>query len=81
MSTTKLIAKAEENSKWVGRNYERLTTQYDEKWIAVSDRQVIDSDKDLKSLVSRLKKNLKEKYPEVAIEYIAKKPLNMVLVV
>ena len=55
MTTTELIAKAEENNKWVGHNYERLVKEYNDKWVAVLDMQVIDSDKDLRTLVSRLR--------------------------
>jgi len=81
MTTTELIAKAEENNKWVGHNYDRLIKEYNDKWVAVLDMQVIDSDKDLQTLVSRLRKKLDGKYPEAAIEYVSKKPINMVLVV
>ena len=75
------FAKAEENNKWVGHNYERLVKKYNDKWVAVLDMQVIDSDKDLQTLVSRLRKELDGKYSEAAIEYVSKKPINMVLVV
>lgn len=83
MSTTitELIAKAEENSKWLGHNYERLTRKYNDKWVAVVDRSVIDSDKDLQTLVTRLRKRLGRRYSEASIEYVTKKPITMVLVI
>ncbi len=80
MSTVELIEKGEENSKWLGENYKRLTKKYDNAWIAVLDKRVIDSDKELRSLISRLRKKLAERYPEAAIEYMTKKPINIVLV-
>lgn len=81
MSIAELISRAEENSKWLSTNYGQLTEKYDEKWVAVLDRSVIDYDRDLKSLVARLRKKLDKRYSEVAIEYVTKKPINMVLVV
>lgn len=79
-TTTQLIARAEENSKWIGRNYKRLAKSYDNKWIAVLDTHVIDSDADMRSLISRLRKRLGVRYSEVSIEYVSKKPIDMVLV-
>lgn len=81
MSTVELIEKGEANSKWLGENYKRLTKKYDNIWIAVLDKRVIDSDKGLQILISRLRKKLADRYPEAAIEYMTKKPINMVLVV
>ncbi len=81
MSIVELISKTEENSKWLDANYERLTEKYNERWVAVLDRSVIDFDGDLRKLVARLRKKLGERYPEVAIEYVTKEPVNMVLVI
>ena len=79
-TTTQLIARAEKNSKWIGRNYKRLAKRYNNKWIAVLDTHVIDSDADMRSLISRLRKRLGARYSEVSIEYVSKKPIDMVLV-
>ena len=65
------FAKAEENNKWVGHNYERLVKKYNDKWVAVLDMQLVDSDKDLQTLVSRLRKELDGKYSEAAIKYVS----------
>lgn len=81
MSIVELISRAEESSKWVSRNYGRLAERYNDKWVAVLDRSVVDYDGDLKSLTARLRKKLEKRYSEVVVEYVTKKPLNMVLVV
>lgn len=81
MSTLELIKKGEENSKWLGENYKNLAEKYDGRWVAVLDKAVIDSDKELKSLLSRLRKKLAERFPEATTEYMSKKAVNMVLVV
>ena len=80
-ATTELIARAEKNSKWLGHNYSRLTKKYNDKWVAVLDRKVIDSDANLRVLVTRLKKSLGRRYDEASIEYVTKEPINMVLVI
>ncbi len=81
MSIPELISRAEENRKWLSGNYRQLTQRYNNRWVAVLDKSVIDYDRDLKSLATRLRKKLDERYSEIAIEYVTKKPINMVLVV
>jgi hypothetical protein len=79
MSISELISKAEENNKWLNLNYERLAEKYNNECVGVLDRSVIDHDMNLKKLVTRLRKNLGERYSEVAIEYVTNKPIYMVL--
>lgn len=81
MSIAEIISKAEENRKWFNLNYKRLTKKYDDRWVAVLDKGVVDYDVDLKRLTGRLRKKLDDRYSEVAIEYVTKKPINMVLVI
>lgn len=81
MSIAEIISKAEANRKWFNLNYKRLTKKYDDRWVAVLDKGVIDYDVDLKRLTGRLRKKLDDRYSEVAIEYVTKKPINMVLVI
>ncbi|MBI4258833.1 MAG: hypothetical protein HY619_07745 [Thaumarchaeota archaeon] len=81
MSIVEMITKAEENSKWLSENYGRLAERYNDRWVAVLDRDVIDYDKELRRLTARLRRRLKRRYSETAIEYVSKKPINMVLVV
>lgn len=80
MSRVELIKKGEENSKWLGENYKILAEKYDGRWVAVLDKGVIDSDRELQSLLSRLRKKLAARFPEATIEYMSRKPINMVLV-
>ena len=81
VSTVGLISKAEENSKWLNSNYIRLAEKYREKWVAVLDKNVADDDSDLRTLTRRLRRKLDKRYSEVAIEYVTRKPINMVLVI
>jgi len=80
-TVAELIAKAEKNSKWLGRNYIRLTKKYSNEWVAVLDQRVFDHDPDLRILVAHTKKKLGRRYDEASIEYVTKEPVNMVLVI
>ncbi len=75
-----MISKAEENSKWLNTNYHRLAEKYKEKWVAVLDKDITDHDSNLRTLARRLRKKLNKRYSEVAIEYVTRKPIDMVLV-
>ncbi len=79
MSKADVISAAEANSKWIDKNYEKLTRQYNNRWIAVLDKEVIDSDRDLDKITARLRKRLGNKYSAAVVEYISSKPLNMIL--
>ena len=81
MSVVELISRAAENRSWVSANYVDLARKYRDRWVAVLDKAVIDNDKDLEKLAKRLRKRLDKRYAEVAMEYVTKKPLIMVLVI
>lgn len=78
MSRTEIISKADGNHRRINENTDRLAKKYNNTWIAVVDRSVIDSDASLETM-ARLKQKLAGRYSEVAIEYVTDKPLNMVL--
>jgi len=40
---------------------------------------VVDSDKDLRALVDRLRKKYSEKYGEIAIEFVTEKEIELIL--
>ena len=74
-----IIAKAEENAKWISRNYGKLVERYEGLWIGVVEKSVVDSNKDLPELVARLKKRFPKRYSEASIEYVTNEPVAMVL--
>lgn len=81
MSVVQLLSKASENRSWVSANYVNLTKKYRDRWVAILDKAVIDDDKDLQKLATRLRKKLDKRYAEVAMEYVTEKPVVMVLVI
>ncbi len=63
---------------WIVKNLKKLQVDYPEKWIAVKDAKVVETDTDLESLLGKLKKN----YGNIlgfAVEFIGAKPRNLLL--
>jgi len=66
------------NMDWISENQEKLRKKYPNKYIAVVNLKVIDSDSDLQILIRKLKE--KGKSPsEIPIEFIAEKPTRLIL--
>lgn len=67
----------ERNWKWFRRNYSRLVKRFDGEYVAVFDRRIVDHDKNLSLLASRVR----EKFPfdHVLIEYVSKEKAVLVL--
>ena len=67
-----ILKKGAENKKWIKNNQDILKKDYLDKYVAVLDKKVINSHKDLRELL----KIINKKYPdnnEIAIEYIGPK--------
>jgi len=63
---------------WISKNLDRLREKYPNKYIAVMNLEVIESDSELQSLIQKLKE--KGKSPsEIAIEFISEKPPRLIL--
>jgi len=74
------LSKYEENVKWLSQRYDELKQKYKDEWVAVMNRSVIDHDKSLDRLVHRLRKNYQEAYGEIAVEYVTKKEIDLILI-
>lgn len=53
--------------------------KYEGKWVGVLDKGVLGSDKDLRVLVTRLRKRLSERYSEAKVEYVTKQSVTLIL--
>ncbi|MHA1269511.1 MAG: DUF5678 domain-containing protein [Candidatus Helarchaeota archaeon] len=63
-----------ENKKWVKNNYNNLKNKYNNYFIAVKDKKIIDSGQKLDNLLKRIN----SQYPddnEIVIEFISKKDI------
>lgn len=75
---TEIAKKQMENKKWLDSNYRELKDKYNNKYIAVEEMKVIDSDKDLNSLIERLKTSKKD-LGQIIIEPIYSEDLKLLL--
>lgn len=69
-SAVDVLTNFEENDKWLSANYETLKKRYDNQWVAVFHKAVIDHDSDLKKLVKRLRTKHAKVYNEIAVDYV-----------
>jgi len=64
--------------KWFLRSREELLLKYEDKWVAIYGKKVLDSDEDLKTLVERLKtKGFKPE--QMLIQFVSKEPIEAIL--
>ncbi len=72
------VAAPNPDMDWIVRNYNKLCSEYPDKWIAVKDKKVVDSDSDLEPLLQKLG----EKHGTAvgfATEFMIAKPRNMII--
>ncbi|MHA1489732.1 MAG: DUF5678 domain-containing protein [Promethearchaeota archaeon] len=67
-----------ENKKWLDDNYEKLKDEFNNKYVAVEDKGIIDSDENLHGLIERLK-HLKKNMNQIIIEPIYPEDLKLLL--
>jgi hypothetical protein len=64
--------------QWFLRSREELLPKYEDKWVAIYSKKVLDSDESLASLVKRLK--AKGLQPEqILIQFLPKEPIEAIL--
>jgi len=64
--------------KWFLRSREELLLKYEDKWVAIYGKKVLDSDEDLTTLVERLKtKGFKPE--QMLIQFVSKEPIEAIL--
>ncbi|MCK4474848.1 hypothetical protein KAU30_03305 [Candidatus Bathyarchaeota archaeon] len=67
-----------EDFEWFLRSREKLLSKYEDKWVAIYSKKVLDSDKNLTTLVKRLK--TKGFRPEqILIQFVSKEPIEAIL--
>jgi len=67
-----------EDFQWFLRSRGELLSKYEDKWVAIYSKKVLDSDKNLTALVKRLK--AKGFQPEqILIQFLSKEPIEAIL--
>lgn len=66
-----LLNKTEEDLRWFSKHYEDLVNKFDQKFVAINGKQIIDADKDLQVVIKKIKShNLKP--AETLIRFVSK---------
>lgn len=73
------LKKFKEDSKWLDENYDELSQKYEEEWVAVFNKQVVDHDKNIDRLLGRLEGNHPKEFRDMVIEFVTKEKLEMIL--
>ena len=67
-----ITVKANENLEWVINNYEKLMTQYLNKYVAIDNGKIIESDLNLQELLFKIKED-KNYSKSTLIEFVSDK--------
>ncbi len=78
-SLPRTLSKYGKNSKWIDAHYDELKQKYDGLFVAAYDGKIVDSDKDVAKLGRRIRKKFKNAYTEIAVEYIRKKQVDIIV--
>jgi hypothetical protein len=72
-----LFDENEKNWSWFMEHYEELVEKFDGEFVAIYQQKVVDHDKNLRSLMKRIRK----KYPlsRVLVEFVSKEKLALIL--
>jgi hypothetical protein len=64
--------------QWFLRSREELLLKYEDKWVAIYSKKVLDTDENLTTLVKRLK--AKGLQPEqILVQFLSKEPIEAIL--
>jgi ribosome biogenesis SPOUT family RNA methylase Rps3 len=64
------LERLEDNFKWIYEEYDSLKEKWDNRYVAIKNKKVLDVDTDFEKLVKRL--NIRNYEESIAIEYIYK---------
>ncbi len=80
-SITQSLYKFGAAKRWIAEQHKSMVAKYNNQWIAVLDKSVIDHDKDIKKMKIKLREKYGDKYEEIVLDYISKYTVdNMILV-
>ena len=74
MQRAELFKNSEENAEWFKENYENLRKKYDEQWIVIENKAVIESASTFDEVLSLVKKRDPNR---VIVEYMQSNPVAM----
>jgi hypothetical protein len=74
------LRKLAENKIWLINNSDKLAEKFDGKYVAIYQGKVVDSDKDVRILGERLRKNYPEREEkQICVDFITKEKYEIIL--
>ena len=73
------LSQSTEDSIWLNDHYEQLKQKYPNQWVACLNQQVIDQDRNLKKLRTRLARRYPELVTYMAVVFVSSKKVEMIL--
>ena len=73
------IKKFEENSRWFSRHYDELSRKYPDEYVAVYNCRIVDHDRDLDRLISRINRKYKDSSRVIAVEFVSSRKVELIL--
>lgn len=67
---SKLFEEYKSNLNWIALNYQQLLLSYENKYVAVKDKKVIDSDRSLRKLLRRVESAQTSAWKTMTVLYI-----------
>ena len=74
-----LLSSYEQNAKWLSKHHEELKKKFNNEWVAVLHKTVIDHNSNLDKLVKRLREKHPKAYSQIPVEYITTKEIELIL--
>lgn len=74
----KKLRRFDEDIAWFQKNYAQLKRKYRGEYVAVKNHEIVDHDKDAKTLLKRLKKKFGD-LGSLVVEYISERKVEYVL--
>jgi len=78
-SVVQQLEEFEQDMGWIDQHYDELKKRYSEQFVAVHQQEVIDSDPELGRLMDRLEKRYGKRASRIAVKYITKKKVELIL--
>ena len=67
---SKVLKQYKENLNWFNYNYAVLRNRYLNRYVAINDKKIVESDRALDKLLERLKTNYHDSWYRFAIEFV-----------
>ena len=78
-SATEILSEHDRNLDWFNAHYKELKKKYLDRWVAITDSQVVDHDRSYLTLAKRAKRKYKADFSKLALGYVSEKPIELIL--